>query len=479
MKKIIPILIIPVFLVLAFNSCKPSTEAKKAKYIFLFIGDGMGIAHVNTTEAYLAAVNDEGGLHHLSFTQFPAVGFASTYSANRFITGSAAAGTSLATGKKTYINRISMDSTGTISFNTIAERCRDEGMKTGIVTSVSIDHATPAVFYAHQPLRSMYFEIGMDLSRSNFDYFGGGGFRIAEHITDADTLNLFDEAISQGYQYVNSRENFEKLDENSEKVLAVSPWLADGSSLNYSLDMSPMEITLAEFTEKGIRLLENEKGFFMMVEGGKIDWAAHANDAASIIHETIAFDDAVKSALEFYKDHPNETLIVVTADHETGGLTLGNRVTKYEMGLSLLQYQKISEPGFLKIIDDFREKLSGDQDADFNKMMKIIGAKFGLGHKKRIPLTEEETKIIYDAFISSMYPNQETVETSEYSSMEPLGSLLVDMLNEKAGIGWSTGSHTGVSVPVYAIGVGAENFSGNMDNTNIPEKVLKIMNFEF
>ena len=167
-----------VFLFLAlsliFQNCNSQKKPKQIKYAFLFIGDGMGVAQINLTEAYLAAIEDKKGFKQLSFTQLPHAGLVSTYANNRFITCSAAAGTAFATGNKTNINHISTNTTGTVPFKSIATLCKEKGMKVGILSSVSIDHATPAVFYANQPTRSNYFEIEVDLANSNFDFFGGG-----------------------------------------------------------------------------------------------------------------------------------------------------------------------------------------------------------------------------------------------------------------------------------------------------------------
>jgi len=144
--------------------------AQQAKYVFYFIGDGMGFAHIATTEAYLAEINGENGFEKLNFNGFPAVGIATNHAETRLITGSAAAGTSLATGHKTTINTISMDGPRETRLTTIAEEAKKHGLKVGIISSVSINHATPAVFYAHQPLRSNYYEIGLDLINSGFNF---------------------------------------------------------------------------------------------------------------------------------------------------------------------------------------------------------------------------------------------------------------------------------------------------------------------
>ena len=151
------------------------TYAQQAKYVFYFIGDGMGVNQVNGTEMYLAEQEGRIGVTPLLFTQFPAVGVATTFSATNSVTDSSAAGTALATGVKTYNGAIGMDDQKNV-IQTVAERAKKAGRKVGVTTSVSVDHATPAAFYAHQPNRNMYYEIALDLPKANFDFYAGGGF---------------------------------------------------------------------------------------------------------------------------------------------------------------------------------------------------------------------------------------------------------------------------------------------------------------
>ncbi len=476
MKRFIKYFLLSIFILpVSLTSAQESTAEDKANYVFLFIGDGMGVAQVNAAEAYLAAVNGEAGFHNLTFTRFPATGYMSTFAGNRFITGSAASGTALATGYKTNISRISMDPDGVKPFKTIAERSKEMGMKVGIVSNVSIDHATPAVFYAHQPKRSMYFEIGYDLVQSDFDFFGGGGFIKPQGTIDGVVIDLMEEAGKYGFTVVNTRDGFNDLDNTSGRAIAISPRLDKNGAMPYTLDMMPDDLSLADFTVKAIELLNNEAGFFIMVEGGKIDWACHANDGACSVQEVIALDKAIEAAFGFYEAHPQQTLIVVTADHETGGMGLGNNTVHYDFNIELLKYQKSSNDHFSEIVADFREKRSGNDTIDLAKMLEIISNDFGLGHKNKVPLTEEDMKRIKTAFYASMYPGDDSSTNLTYGGYEPLTITLSRLLNEKAGIGWSTYSHTGVNVPVYAIGVGAEKFSGTIDNTDIPKIIESVM----
>lgn len=466
--------VFPLFFLISIHFTIYSQSGVKqaeAKYVFLFIGDGMGLAEVNATEGYLAAIEGKTGLERLSFTRFPKVGLASTYSNDQFISCSAAAATALACGQKTNIGRIGMDPEGKNALESIAERAKKAGLKVGIVTSVSIDHATPAAFYAHQPDRNMYFEIGMELPESGFDFFAGGGFIKPDGAYEGKPLNLVQFAREKGYEVVDSRSGFENLSRESEKTLVLSPRQSSEASFPFAIDMDPGDITLQDYTRKAIEMLDNEKGFFLMVEGGKIDWANHANDAATLIQEVIAFDHAIAEAYQFYKDHPDETLIVVTADHETGGLALGNSATGYNSYLGILKYQKSSVEELNRITGQFRVNRSGDSEADFNRMLKVLESDLGLNSRMAGTLIDSSEinmlKILFNEEVYGVNPG-----ASNYGL---LMKEAVRMMNRKAGLGWTSGSHTGISVPVYSIGQGSELFSGYIDNTDIPKIMERLM----
>jgi alkaline phosphatase len=327
------------------------------KYVFFFIGDGMGTAQRIAAEEYLKASGEETSL---LMNRFPAFGMTTTYANDRFITGSAASATALACGVETNVGYVGVDPDFN-SVETVAEKAKKKGMKVGIVSSVSIDHATPACFYAHQPSRNMYHEIDMELANSGFDYFGGGGFKDpAGKKSKNPQGNALEVAKQNGYTIVSNKADFMALTKDSGKVIAYNDHLPDGMALPYVMDTKPTDITLPEFTQKGIELLDNPKGFFMMVEGGKIDWACHANDAATAILNTLEFDRAIKVGYEFYRAHPEETLIVVTGDHETGGLTLGFAGTRYDSFFDVLKVQKVSYDVFSReIFKGYKEGLEG------------------------------------------------------------------------------------------------------------------------
>ncbi len=469
--KSLALMIVISMIAISCQTQKNTGSTQQAKFVFFFIGDGMGAAHVNATEAYQAAVNGKKNVEKLSFTKFPVQSFASTYAANRYITGSAAAGTALATGHKTSINTIGMDEAKKNPLKTIAEMAHEDGFKVGIISSVQLNHATPAAFYAHQPERNMYFEIANQLPESNFEFFGGGGLKNTTDTIDGKVVNVFDKMREAGYTITRSREEMDKLNNGNSKVFVTSPVLEDDSRANrYVLDHDASDISQAEVLDKAIELLDNPKGFFIMLEGGKIDWAAHGNDGAGVISETQAFNDAIERALEFYKQHPDETLILVTADHETGGMSVGNRAMHYEMDPSLLQYQKSSPVHFTEILMDKAKQNNGLIPE--TEAMELAKEYFGLGAE--VEITKKDKLELKKAWELTFKQHAEG-EDALYDDLDLFTVAAMNILNQKAGIGWTSGSHTAVPVPVYAIGVGQDMFKGYPDNTDLPKAMMELM----
>ena len=201
-----------------------------------------------------------------------------------------------------------------------------------------MDHATPAAFYAKQPSRNDYYEIAVQgITGDTVDYLAGGGFKKP---TGADAENpqtdIMDLAVENGWNIPTTNDEIRSLNAESGRVLAINPVLQDSKAIHYEIDRERLAaegedvLSLADFVQAGINVLDNENGFFMMCEGGKIDWAGHANDAATSIHETLALSDAVQVAIDFAAEHPDETLIIMTADHETGGMTIVFATTAYD-----------------------------------------------------------------------------------------------------------------------------------------------------
>lgn len=481
--------------VYAKNNSK--NKVSTPKYIFFFIGDGMGLSQANAAEAYLGAINKSDGIKRLNFTSLPNQGFYTTYASNRFITGSAAAGTALSSGVKTSISTIGMDAKRQKPLKSIAEIAKEKGYKVGIITSVSLDHATPASFYAHQPTRNMYYNISLDLSKSGFNYFAGGGFKHPEgdgKIDDKNTManfgmdtdkklankqaNSLDVAKSRGYKIINTVKDFNALKKGDDKIISIAPKLAGGKSLPYFIDQDgKSDISLENFTRKGIELLDNKHGFFMMIEAGKIDWACHANDAATVINEVLQLDKAVVAALEFYKKHPKETLILVGGDHETGGMALGFSGSHYHSAFELLKNQDVSYEKFSQLIKNYREN---NEQTDVNYGLELVKKHFGLGDvKKGLELSEFELQQLKTAFEKSMNYEYKMSKNDQfyllYGSYDPFTVTACHILSQKAGIGWTSFSHTASPIPIRSIGAGSESFTGFFDNTDVFKKLKQLI----
>lgn len=460
--------------VLFFVLLAGTSYAGQAKYVFYFIGDGMGVNQVNGTEMYLAEQEGRIGVKPLLFTTFPVASVATTFSATNSVTDSSAAGTALATGEKTYNGAIGMDDEKSV-LQTVAERAKKAGKKVGITTSVSVDHATPAAFYAHQPNRSMYYEIALDLPKAGFDFHAGGGFLKPATTADKKAApSIFPILEEAGYTIARGLNEYKAKATDAKKMILIQKEGAQPSCLPYAIDRKEGDLTLAEITESAISFLTkgNNKGFFLMVEGGKIDWACHSNDPATVFEEVIDMDNAVKVAYEFYKKHPKETLIVVTADHETGGLGLGTG--KYELHLKSLLNQKQSQDLLSKAITDLRKEKSGR--ASWEQVKALLADKMGFW--KELPLTWEQEKMLRDEYETSFVKNKVVFEESLYAKTEPLAAAARKVMSQIAMVGWTSTGHTAGYVPVFAIGAGSNLFTGKMDNTEIPKRIAKAAGYK-
>lgn len=370
----------------------------------------MGASHVAVTESYLSYKEGKLGGEQLLMTQFPYYGMATTHSANRNVTCSSAAGTAIACGVKTNNGTVGVDK-DSVRVESIATMLKEEGYKVGLLTTVPINHATPAAFYAHSVKRTDYYGISCDIPASGFDFFAGTGFlQFTGKDNDKESTEEFLER--NGYTVSYGIEEFRKESVGKDKVVfcqsknrgkSAGYYVSDGlentgvESEEPGADMT--DATMPEMLELALEYLGDEKPFFIMGEGGIIDWASHENRTMSTVENVLDFDAAIKVAYEFYKKHPKKTLIVVTADHETGGLTLG-------AGRATINWKALEEQWI-----------------------------------------ESGKKNILDAEANAE-------------------------LNKKCSIGWTTVKHAGGAVPVYAIGVGAEKFNGQIDNTEIMGKIL-------
>ena len=370
------------------------------------------------------------------------LGLVTTYAKDRYITDSAAAGTALATGNKTSVETIAMDAARKKPFISIAKMAKQKGLKVGIISTANINDATPAVFYANQPERSMHKEISADLVKSGFDLFGGGYTQKADVKLDLKKA---------GYIYADTKKDIGNVKPGG-KYMLTCPNIEDDMSCRFAIDQKSDDINLADLTKKGTELLDNPNGFFMMIEGGKIDWALHANDAATALKEIIDFDGAISKAIEFYNEHPEETLIVVIADHETGGFGQGSYEMKYDSDFKKLDIQKLSSAALEKEVKNSK---------NYSEVREYIKKNFGVWRKGGFELSPKEEKKLEEIYAKK--------DPREYAN------TLTRIINPKVGINWTTASHTGMPVAVFAKGNGQEMFRGYIDNTDVAKNIIKMM----
>ncbi len=458
-----------------------ATSDNDPKYVFMFIGDGMALTQTNAAQILTGSnVSGQIAIDSLSYTQFPVTGIQYTQDATSFCPDSASTATSLSSGYKTHSGVIGLGVDRKTPGETIAEKVKNQlGWKVGIVSSVTLNHATPAAYYAHMASRNSYYDIGVQMANSGFDYFAGGALNKA---TQEGKPSLYEVMEEQGYTVTNDRDTILSL-QNGQKAYAYAPQLQDSGSMKYGIDNQEGDLTLADFTRKGIEVLDNPNGFFMMVEGGKIDWACHANDAAATISDVREFDAAVKVALEFAKEHPAQTLIIVTGDHETGGMTIGQATTGYDTAFALLDNQKMSYVEFDKLIAAMKEQ---NPSLRFDEVLQVVAENFGLvapgklAANQALVMNNYEYNKLQQAFNESMKASSARTKSTEatllYGGYDPLSVTLTHILNNKAGIGWTSYAHTGVPVPVYAIGAGSEAFGGMYDNTQVALKLFAACN---
>lgn len=416
--------------------------AKGPKYIFYFIGDGMGPSHVLGTELYLGELQGViGRPQKLCFTQFPESAFVTTYSATNGVTDSAASGTALSTGHKTYNAAIGVGR-DTVEVYSVAADLADKGMAIGVATTVPINHATPSAFYAHNMSRHNYDEIAPWMLEAGYDFYAGGDVKGS----DKTRALVYGKAKEQGYTIARGYNDYLAKAEGAEKMMLYQKDVA--TELPYAINRTGKELTLAEITSAGIDFLEekSKKGFFMMIEGGKIDYAAHNDDGATVFQEVLDFDAAVAVAYEFYKKHKDETLIIVTADHETGGLVLGYR-GDYTLNLKALSSQKVSVERMIEI-------LQAEKETTWERLGQLVKENIGVG-------------------IRNKKANGERV-TVDYDLAREIAYNAVYDLNRSAALSWASGNHSGTFVPLFAIGKGADMFNGVIDNTDIPKIIRQL-----
>lgn len=444
--------------------------AAQPRYVFYFIGDGMGVGAAMAGQTYNSVAL--GNTDRLLMTQFPIAGMVETYSANRRVTDSAAAGTALATGHKTRNSMIGV-TPDSVPVNSIAKILHDDGWGVALVTTSSPDDATPAAFYAHVPYRRMYYEIGRQAAESGYEFIAGSDWRGLEDKDTKEPTGLLEYIKSHDVDLVTS--TAAARDSKSRRVFLYSetPFYSDNAG--FTIDSVETALKLPDMTATAIdhMMRVSPDRFFMMVEGGNIDHVAHGNDGPGVAVEVYNFNEALRHAYDFYLQHPHETLIVVTADHETGGMSIGNGANGYRSYMQCIPLQRMSKDMFSDKVWNMTQ-LPQDQKPTWEEFKAFIVENTGLWNGLRIKPEQEEA--IHEQFVKTFEtgdsaPDQETL----YSTFNGLTKTIFDIVNENMGFGWTTTGHSGNPVPLYAIGEGMEILGNLNDNTEIKPKLLEII----
>lgn len=462
MKKrllLLPLLLAALFL----NAVAP-------RYIFYMIGDGMGNGPVLSAQTYLRLAEGKG--RQLNMLSLPVSSQATTWSADTPVTDSAAAGTALATGCKTNNGMLGV-TPDSIPVTSIATKLHDAGYGVALVTTVAPDDATPAAFYAHVPNRKMYYEIGCYAAESGFEFLAGASLRGAVDKQTGRPTGLIDYLGRHGVAIANGMTALDSID--SKRIILLEPAPFNDSNVGYTIDSIPGMLTLQQMTDAAISHLNrvSPDRFFMMIEGGNIDHSLHSNDAMTAIAETLEFDSAVRMALDFYESHPDETLIVITADHDTGGMSVGNNHTGYNAYPSLLTGQRISKDRFSMLCESM---LKSRRIWTWEDMQELLKEKLGL--YSAVTVSDEEDNMLREVFERVFVRREQHAQNTLYARINEFAARAVDLLNEKAGFGWTSLHHTGNPVPVFAIGAGSELFGTWNDNTDLPAKILRAAGLE-
>lgn len=480
MKKLLSSLVFIALTVMA------TMAQSQVKYVFYFIGDGMGVNQINVTETYLAALKGKIGFEPILMSSFPVVGLVNTYSATNGVTDSAAGGTALASGHKTKNGAIGVLEDLETPCTSIAVWAKRTGKAVGVATNVAITHATPASFYGHQPSRQMYYELGQDLCKSGFDFFAGADFH--KPYTKDGEPSLHEQAQAAGYTILKGGyKEYMKKGRKAEKLILIQSDRQNqklGSDhIPYALDQDKDDLTLEQITRAGINYLmaKNTDGFFFQIEGGMIDYACHRNDIGNAINEVLDMDKAVKVAYEFYQQHPDETIIVISADHETGGLVMGKG--PYELHTDLLRFQR-------KSIDELKWMLTEQYKKSpkrftWQEVEKVLKAEMGFG--AGITLTDAQNERlarrwgrIEEAMTAADKASADKAEEAAKGVRDRISDIaetVKHILSEQALISWASGGHSNGYVPVYAIGPGTEAFQGRIDNIEIAPTMARIAGY--
>lgn len=442
--------------------------ANAPKYIFYFIGDGMGMGHIIATQTYNRVAHGQNT--PLLMMQFPVSSIVQTYPAWQPITDSAAAGTALSTGYKTTNGMVGVtpDSTHVTS---VATQLKAMGYGVGILTTVAPDDATPSAFYAHQPSRTMKYEIGLDAAASDYEFLAGS--RLYGGKKDGKETDLFKVFADSGISVVYGMDGL--ADVTSRRVILLNDPQFTSSNVGYTIDSIQGTFNLPDMTRAGLNhmLKTSPDKFFMMVEGGNIDYAGHSNDGGAVIKEIINFNEALGVAYDFYLAHPDETLIIVTADHDTGGLVIGHSHKGFSGWIKNIDYQRISKDSFADLC---KSLMMSRRIFTWEDMKELLADRLGFFTKIKIP--EDAEKALQEKFEDTFSGRNSKEEETLYKSFNEFTVLVFKTMDAATGIDWTTSGHSGNPVPLFSVGVGSEQFKTVHNNIEIPQILKKIVGIE-
>jgi alkaline phosphatase len=444
------------------------TSPKKPKYVFYFIGDGMGLNQVLGTEQYNTAKAGASETLRLNFTQFDTRNFVTNYSTTNLVTDSAAAGTALATGVKTANSYVGVDSEGN-ELRTVTDVASEQGYMVGLVTNVGINHATPSCFYGHTSNRYGFPQLVDDYIASDVAFIAGATIMDAEsgpEESNITTAHLAERIRNAGITLTLDVEEAAKA--KGERVALVA-YDKENKHVPYVIDRKGDEQhTLLNHSKAAIEYLSREAkdGFFLMIEAGKLDYAAHEQDAVTTFLEVNEFAECIDLALAFAEQHPDETLIVVTADHETGGMALG--WDHYEIRMNRLMAQRASAIQMTKTIQQMR----AEGKRNWSDYKQALSDGFGLW--SHVPVSKEDEAILKRDFYDIFMKYGPMVD-GLYNQSEFLVYDAIRMLNKSASIDWTSLFHTGMYTPIYTRGVGEKAFLECRDQTDIPRTIADLM----
>jgi alkaline phosphatase len=315
----------------------------------------------------------------------------------------------------------------------------------------------------------MYYEIGCQAAESGYDFLCGAGLRGEKDKAGNDT-DLLKRMADNKVQIVRGPAEIKNI--NSDKVFLLNTAGTPNYNIGYTIDSLKDVLTLPLITETCLKHLQkvSPDRFFMMIEGGNIDHALHANDGGAAIKEIINFNEAIKIAYDFYLEHPDETLIVITADHDTGGMALGNTTLKYAANLQYFDYQKVSKEAFSEWCKGL---LKSRCIFTWDDMKQYLTE--NLGFFTHVPVTEAQEKALREKYEATFELRNTDDQKTLYANFNAFAVDVFRLLNDAAGVGFTTMSHAGNAVPLFAVGVGSEQFTSFNNNCEIPRRILNLV----